>query len=114
MKISDLTPIIDFTFDFADNDIDCTFYCDIHSILPKYAKQIEVIKINEDYVTCNFTKFIAKHRTAIKKYLYDNYYISDTLTWLINELYIPNTITDSEALYHFINYDLSDFLTKEY
>ena len=38
MKLSDLKSILQFDTDFADNEIDATFYTEIDDILPKYAK----------------------------------------------------------------------------
>ena len=75
MKLNKLTNIINYSFDFADNDIDATFYLEIEDILPEYAKQIEVKQINNNYIICDFSKFIRTHKTIFKNYIYDNYHL---------------------------------------
>ena len=115
MKLQDLKNVIKFEFDFADNEIDSSFYVELEAINEKYAKKIEVVAISKNYVVCKFTDFLRKHKTAVKKYLLENYNKSETLDWLINDLVIADdiTATDGEAIWHFIEYDLADFLMQE-
>lgn len=113
MKLYDLNGIINFDFDIADNEIDASFYIELVEINPKYAKQIEVVKIDNNLIICKLTDFLRNHKTAIKKYLSNNYYEGQQLNYLM-EILISNDITADygEAVYHFINYDLYDFLTQ--
>ena len=49
MKLSELQNMLTFDTDFADDTIDATFYTELEDILPKYAKQINVISISTKY-----------------------------------------------------------------
>ena len=69
MKLYELDNIISFNFDFADDEVDASFYAEPNEINPKYAKQIEVVKITKQYIICKFTDFIRHNKTEIKKYL---------------------------------------------
>lgn len=116
MKLNELKNVIGYDFDFSDTTIDATFYCELGSIQEKYAKQIEVKKIYKDYVVCDFTNFIQHHKTAIKKYIYKNYYIS-WASWLYNGLFDkkynkPCFEFNDEAYAHFIERDLDNFLRE--
>ena len=115
MKLKDLKDVIRFSFDFADDEIDSSFYVELEAINEKYLKQIEVVKISQNYVICKFTDFLRKHKTAIKKYLLETYNKGETLDWLINNLVVADDITadGGEAVWHFMEYDLADFLTQE-
>ncbi len=115
MKLNQLNNIINFSFDLTDNEVDGSFYIELDEVNPKYAKQIEVVKISKGFVCCKFTDFIRHHKTAIKKYLNDYYIDCDTKTYLINQLCKSEDILDDggEAVYHFIENDFYDFLTQE-
>lgn len=116
MKLNELKNVISFDFDFADTAIDSTFYCELDDIQEKYAKQIEVKKITKNYVVCDFTNFIQHHKTAIRNYLYKNYYIS-WANWLYNGLFTENLDRtgfrfDDEAYAYFIENDLENFFKE--
>lgn len=114
MKLYDLNGIINFDFDIADNEIDASFYIELAEINPKYAKQIEVIKIDNNLIICKLTDFLRNHKTAIKKYLSNNYFQGEQLSCLLGILTADDITADGgEAVYHFINYDLYDFLTDK-
>ena len=110
MKLSDLQSIIQFDTDFADNEIDAIFYTEIDDILPKYAKNIDVLAISTKYITCDFTNFIKKNKEEIIKYIKAVYY----------EEYIDSTINgifkdqDAECIAYFIEHDMDDFLRGDY
>lgn len=114
MKLYELKNIIDFTFDLADNEVDAQFYIELDEINEKYAKQIEVSKIWKDCVTCKLTDFIRKHKTAIRKYLCDNYYNGEQRNYLLYNLTGTDDILSDggEAVYHFITNDMYEFLTQ--
>lgn len=110
MKLSDLKSILQFDTDFADNEIDATFYTEIDDILPKYAKNLNVLAISTNYITCDFTNFINHHKTAIREYLYKEYYIawaSYYFTGIFDD-------QDAECIAYFIEHDMDDFLRGEY
>lgn len=112
MVIADLTNILTFSFDFADDKIDASFYIEINEINPTYAKQIKVTQINKNYIVCDFTTFILNHKTAIKNYIYKNYY----LLWA-SQLYKgiyenDNPHDQAEWLYKLISEDLDNILQK--
>ena len=115
MKLKELKNIIKFSFDFADDEIDAVFYVELEAINEKYLKQIEVVLINQNYIVCKFTDFIRRHKTAIKKYLIKNYHDEEALDYLINHLIIADDITEDggEAVWHFLEYDIADFLTQD-
>lgn len=52
MKLSELKSILQFDTDFADTEIDASFYTEIEDILPQYADEllIEYAKTHEDYL----------------------------------------------------------------
>lgn len=117
MVLEDLKGKLVFGFDFADTQIDATFYTEIEDILPSYAKKIKVEKISKNFVICDFTAFIQSHKTAIKKYIYDNYSLC-WASWLYNGLFVKDEKRkhfqfDDEAYYHFITKDLGEFLINE-
>jgi hypothetical protein len=100
--------------DFADDEVCASVYMDLDSICDKYAKQIEVVEINENYVVCKFTDFLRHRKTALHKFIKDtvNY---DYERFFINSLCkYENDITEDggEGVYQFIEYYLEDFLTE--
>ena len=110
MTLSELKSILQFDTDFADNEIDATFYTEIDEILPKYAKQLNVLSISTNYIICDFYKFIKHHKTSIKEYLYKEYYrawASYYFTGIFEE-------DDAECIAHFIEYDMDNFLRGDY
>ena len=110
MKLSDLKSIIQFDTDFADDEIDASFYTELDDILPKKADTINVLQIHTDYIVCDFSRFIRDHKVEIKDYIYDNYY----LPWASN-MYI-NMFEKQDAGYiaHFIEKDKGVFLRRGY
>lgn len=110
MKLSDLKSILQFDTDFADDEIDSTFYTELEDILPKYADDVDVLQINTNYIVCDFSRFIREHQEEITKYIKTVYY----------EDYIDSTITgifkdqDAECIAYFIEHDMDDFLRGEY
>lgn len=114
MKLKDLKNVISFSFDLTDDEIDASFYVEIEAINEKYLKQIEVVKISKSYVVCKFTDFLRKHKTAIKKYLLENYEKGEHLDYLMNNLVYADDVTgdNGEAVWSFIEYDLGDFLVN--
>lgn len=67
MKLNELLEVVNFSFDYADDEFDCTFYAD--AINNKYSRLIEVERIDTDYVLCHFTKFIRENRNLVNQYL---------------------------------------------
>ena len=115
MKLNDLKGVIDFTFDLTDNEVCGRFYIELDEINPKYAKQIEVVTIGTDYVTCKLTDFLRHHKTAIKRHLLDTYNPSPNRDYMINTLTNSDNITEDggEAVFCFIEVDMYDFLTQQ-
>ena len=110
MKLSDLQSILKFDTDLADNEIDATFYTEIDDILPKYAKNIDVLAISKNHITCDFYNFIFNHKEEITKYIkavYHEEYIDST----INDIFKDQ---DAECIAYFIEYDMDDFLRGDY
>ena len=112
MKISDLTNIIKFSFDFADDQIDASFYIEIEEINPKYAKQIDVKQINKNYIVCDFTTFILNHKTAVKNYIYKTYYLPWASQFYKGIYENENPHDQAEWLYKLISEDLDNILQK--
>lgn len=110
MKLSDLQSILQFDTDFADNDIDASFYTELKDILPKYAKQLTVLSITPNYIICDFHKFIMHHKTAIRKYIYDNYYLPDASN-MFRGIF---DFEDAEDIAYFIEHDMDAFLRGDY
>ena len=114
MTLFDLKGVIDFTFDLQDNEVCGSFYIELDEISDALAKQIEVVKIERQYITCAMTDFLRGHGEEVAEYL-ENNYEGETLEWLKKILTGPGDITaeGGEAVYHFIERDMYDFLTQE-
>lgn len=110
MKLSDLQSILKFDTDFADNDIDASFYTEIADILPKYAKQLTVLSITPNYIICDFHKFIMCHKTAIRKYIYNTYYLPHARN-MFRGIF---DFEDAGYIAHFIEKDMGTFLRGDY
>ena len=54
MKLSELKNILQFDTDFADTEIDASFYTELEDILPQYANELVVQSISTNYIVCNF------------------------------------------------------------
>ena len=67
MKLDELLEVVNFSFDYADDEFDCTFYAD--AISNKYSKLIEVERVDTDYVLCHFSKFIQENRGLVDSYI---------------------------------------------
>ena len=110
MKLSELKNILQFDTDFADNEIDASFYTELDDILPQYANELVVQSISTNYIVCNFYDFIFNHKEEITKYIKAVYY----------EEYIDSTINgifdnkDAECISYFIEHDMDDFLRGDY
>lgn len=110
MKLSDLKSIIQFATDFADDELDVSFYTELDDILPKYADTINVLQIHTNYIVCDFSRFIRYHKVEIKDYIYDNYY----LPWA-SDMYINMfEKQDAEYIAQFIENDMDAFLRGDY
>ena len=110
MKLSDLKSIIQVDTDFADDEIDASFYTELDDILPKYAKNIDVFAISKNYITCDFTNFITKNKEEITKYIkavYHEEYIDSTINGIFKD-------QDAECIAYFIEHDMDDFLRGDY
>lgn len=110
MKLSELKSILRFNTDFADNETTATFYTEIDDILPKYAKNIDVLAISKNYITCDFYNFILNHKDEITKYIktvYHEDYIDSTITGIFED-------QDAEDIAYFIEHDMDDFLRGDY
>lgn len=110
MKLSDLKSILQFDTDFADNEIDATFYTEIDDILPKYAKQLNVLSISTNHITCDFYNFIFNHKDEITKYIktvYHERYIDSKIAGIFED-------QDAEDIAYFIEHDMDDFLRGDY
>ena len=110
MKLSELTNILQFDTDFVDNKIDVSFYTEIADILPKYAKNIDVLAISPNYITCDFYNFIFNHKDEIIKYIktvYPEKYINSKIAGIFE-------YQDAEDIAFFIEYDMDAFLRGDY
>ena len=72
MTLAELWEVIDFSFDLGDYGYDETFYADI--INTKIASQIEVKRVDTQYVICDFSKFIRNNRELISDVIENVYY----------------------------------------
>jgi hypothetical protein len=120
MTLKDIKGIIDYTFDIADDEIDGSFYIELDEINEDYLSNIEIVKIGKEIVTCRLTNFLQRlanfHPSKITTYIDDNYYDGEQKDYLKTQLtkaHGKGIITDDggSAVYHFINYDMCDFLT---
>lgn len=126
MTLNDLRNVIDFTFDIADDEIDASFYIELDEIPEDVAGNIEVVRISRDLVVCKLTDFLRRRAkfnpSLITEYINENYYDGEQKDWLLSQLtrrpaptnQFKADITDDggEAVYHFIENDMYDFLTQ--
>ena len=70
MKLSELLKVIDFSFDYADDEFDCTFYAD--AIDNTFTHLIEVERVSTNYVVCKFSELIREHKYFVYRYITDN------------------------------------------
>ena len=126
MTLYDLKNVIDFTFDIADNEVDGSFYIELDEINEEYLG-IEVVRIERELVVCKLTDFLRRlakfHPSVITDYLNDNYSDGAQKDYLVSQLtrrpsptnQFKADITDDggEAVYHFIENDMYDFLTQK-
>ena len=110
MKLSELTNILQFDTDFADTEIDASFYTEIEDILPQYADELIVHSISTKYIVCNFYEFIFNHKEDIIKYIKKVYY-EDYIDSTINDIFNNQ---DAECIAYFIEHDMDDFLKGDY
>ena len=110
MKLSELKNILQFDTDFADTEIDASFYTEIEDILPQYADELVVQSISTNYIVCNFYDFIFNHRKEIIDYIYDNYY----LPWASDMRVNIFDNKDADYIAQFIENDMDTFLRGDY
>ena len=67
MKLNELLEVIDYSFDYADDEFDCTFYAD--AVDNKYTRLIDVKRVDTNYVVCSFTKFIEENKELVFEYI---------------------------------------------
>ena len=115
MTLFDLKGVIDFTFDLQDDEVCGSFYIELDEISNVFAKEIEVVKMERQYLTCKLTDFLKKHSEEVEAYLDDNYNEGEQLEWLKKILVESEDITveGGEAVYHFLVNDMYDFLTEK-
>lgn len=110
MKLIELKGIISYSFDFADNEIDASFYAELNDIKDEYAKEIDVVNISRNYIICNFKDFIIKHKDDVRNYIYNNY----NTPWASQRYAgIYESASEGEQadwLWSFINEDLGELL----
>lgn len=63
MKLNELLKVIDYSYDFGDDEFDCVFYAD--AVDNKYTRLIDVVRVDRTWVICSFTKFIEKHKKMV-------------------------------------------------
>ena len=80
MKLNELLKVIDFSFDYADDEFDCTFYADAVDNI--YTQLIEVERVDTNYVVCKFTKFIERNKDLVFKAIDDEALDKDFATKL--------------------------------
>lgn len=110
MKLIELKNILQFDFDFADTEIDASFYTELEDIKDEYAKDILVDTITKEFVICHFYDFIFNHKEDIIKYIktvYHEEYIDSTINGIFNN-------EDAECIAYFIEHDMDDFLRGDY
>lgn len=110
MKLSELTNILQFDTDFADTEIDASFYTEIEDILPQYADELIVHSISTKYIVCDFYNFILTHKDEITKYIkavYHERYIDSKVNGIFKD-------QDAECIAYFIEHDMDDFLRGDY
>ena len=72
MKLNELLKVIDYSnFDFGDSEWDTCFYAEPTNEFA--TSKIDVVKVNKDYIICDFTKFIKQNKKYIINKLYDYY-----------------------------------------
>lgn len=111
MKLVDLKGIITYSFDFADNEIDASFYTELNDIKEEYAKEIEVVEISRNYIICKFKEFILTHKEIIRDYIYNNYFepwASQKYTGIYES--VNNSDEQSDWLWALISEDLGELL----
>lgn len=127
MTLAELKNVINFTFDLADDEVDASFYIELDEINEKYAGEIEVVRIDRDFVVCNLSGFLQRlanfHPSVISDYINESYYDGEQKDYLLKQLTrrpshlnsFKAGITDDggEAVYHFITNDMYDFLTQQ-
>lgn len=110
MKLIELKNILQFDTDFADTEIDASFYTEIEDILPQYANELVVHSISTNYIVCNFYDFIFNHQEEITNYIKTVYY-SDYIDSTINGIFEDK---DAECIAYFIEHDMDNFLRGDY
>lgn len=122
MTLLDLKNVIDYTFDIEDDEVCGEIYVELDEIKEEYARQIEVVKIGRDVVTCKLTHFLRRfvnfYPTKFIEYINENYYDGEQKDYLLKQLTKRKKgedITDDggEAVYQFIANDMYDFLTQK-
>lgn len=114
MKLESLKNVLKLEFDFLDNEVCGSFYCELEAIKPKWARKLDVISITEKYVTCNFVELLRTNTNAVRNYIETEYNECDAKSWLLSQLCEAENILDDggDAIYYFMQEDLAEFLTK--
>lgn len=113
MKLNELRNILNMSFDFADNELDASFYCELEEISEELAKKIEVVKITKGFVICDFKSFILHHKTKIISYLKNSYSSSYWKNYANGIFNNSNKYEAEEWIASFIEQDLASFLTED-
>lgn len=111
MKLSELKSILQFDTDFADTEIDASFYTELEDILSQYADELVVHSISTNYIVCNFYDFIFNHQEEITKYIKAVYLDEDLIDYKIAGIFNNQ---DADCIAHFIEHDMDDFLRGDY
>lgn len=70
MKLNELLEVVDFGFDYADDEFDCTFYADAVDNI--YTQLIDVERVDTHYVVCKFTRFVENNKELVFEYIDNN------------------------------------------
>ena len=70
MKLSELLDVVTFSFDYADDEFDCTFYAD--AVNNTFTRLVEVKKVSQNYVVCKFSELIREHKYFVYRYIHEN------------------------------------------
>lgn len=126
MTLFDLKNKIDFSFDIADDEVVASFYAELDEIPDAVARNIEVVQISRDLVTCKLTDYLRRfanfHPSKMREFLTSTLYEGETLDHLVGQLCEKwkranrtngEDITDDggEAVAYFVEFLFYDFIT---
>jgi hypothetical protein len=84
MKLNELLEVIDFSFDYADDEFDCTFYAD--AVNNTFSRLVEVERVSHNYVVCKFSQLLREHKYFVYRYIHENAIDSEYAKKLIDGL----------------------------